>query len=191
MAKSNLAIALNNKGLALSKTPQEAIQYFEQASFVDPDNKTTEANLGGVIRLMSLNPQNFDDRVGLAESALKRNELAAALVEYKAALAIKEDTGIRQKMDSFPKPGDYAYLFFDPKSNWEESAIANHLDSGRKCLEAKQFRSAILELQFVLSVRSNNKQANALLDKAKDAFAQDQAVSERSTEDTTKKTDKN
>ncbi|MBX9668643.1 MAG: hypothetical protein K2X93_13540 [Candidatus Obscuribacterales bacterium] len=119
LAKSNLAIALNNKALNLSTTPKEAIRYCEQALFLDPQNKTTDANLCGLIRLMGFDPKNFDNRVVLAENALERKELAGALIEYTAALAIKDDDGIREKLDSFPKPGDYAYLFFNPKFNWD------------------------------------------------------------------------
>ncbi len=137
---------------------------------------------------MGFDPKNFDNRVVLAENAIERRELAAALIEYRAAVAIKDDDSIRQKLDSFPKPGDYAYLFFNPKSNWEETAVSVHLESGKKCLEEKQFKFAVQDLEFVEALRPANLEAKKLLDSAREALLQEQAVSDKKMENKLQKT---
>ncbi len=48
LAKDNLAITYNNKGLTLRNHPKEALKYFEMALAMNPENGTTRANLDGI-----------------------------------------------------------------------------------------------------------------------------------------------
>lgn len=98
LAKDNLAIAYNNYGLQLQSNPKEAIKQFHKALFFDPTNSTTNANLQGIIRYMGKDPGSFKDRVTLAGDARKASDFDGAIIEYKAALQLKDDGKIHMSL---------------------------------------------------------------------------------------------
>jgi Flp pilus assembly secretin CpaC len=97
-ARINLAIAYNNFGLTLQNKPAEAISYFHRAIYLDASNDTTKGNLEGIIRKLGKNPDSFNDRVALADDALLKNDTRGGIVEYEAALRLKEDQALRAKL---------------------------------------------------------------------------------------------
>ncbi len=99
MARSNLSIAYNNYGLSQQGNPSQAIKMFHKALILDAKNVTTQHNLEGIIRMMSRDPNNFKDRVDLGDAARKSgDDFAGAIVEYKAALALKDDAPTHEKL---------------------------------------------------------------------------------------------
>ncbi len=91
LARENLAIAYNNYGLQLQNNPKEAIKQFHKALFYNPSNATTNGNLDGIIRFLGKDPNSFKDRVALASEARKALDFEGAMIEYQAALRIKDD----------------------------------------------------------------------------------------------------
>ncbi len=87
MARSNLAIAINNKGLDVYEkgSAEGGLHLMETSYFNDPTNKTTRYNLEGIIRVLKLNPDSPLDRCGLSGKAILRGDNVAAWVELCAA----------------------------------------------------------------------------------------------------------
>lgn len=101
VAKKNLSVAHNNLAMhlaAVEHNPDKALNAFHQSVYLDPDNKTTEANFKTTIRMLGKNPDSFDDRLYLAECAKKNNDLVGELVEYQAALKIRQDSSLQGKI---------------------------------------------------------------------------------------------
>jgi Flp pilus assembly secretin CpaC len=97
-ARENLAITYNNFGLSLQKKPAEAICYFHHAVFLDATNLTTQENLAGIIRKLGKDPNSFSDRLDLGDEALRTQDTKGAIVEYEAALQLREDSAARDSL---------------------------------------------------------------------------------------------
>lgn len=104
--KKNLSIALNNYGLSMKSQPQKAIRVFHRAMVVDPQNPKARANLDALITIMGKNPSSFTDRQALGDAALKSGDRDGAKIEYMAALNIKNDPGIRAKLNTLMQGGN-------------------------------------------------------------------------------------
>ena len=98
LAKKNLAIAYNNYGLQVQKNPMQALKQFHKALELDPSNATTKSNVEGIIRYMNRDPNKFEDRVDLGNLSRKDGDFKGAIVEYRAALSIKPDAKIWEKL---------------------------------------------------------------------------------------------
>jgi len=87
MARENLAIAINNKGLDIyaKGSAEGCLHHMESSFFDDSKNKTTLHNLEGIIRVLKLNPDSPVDRAGLSGKALLRGDGKAAWIEFCAA----------------------------------------------------------------------------------------------------------
>ncbi len=107
LARENLGIACNNYALALSKTPKEGIKYVHSALIVDSDNKTTHENLDSFIQMLGKNPKSFEHRVQLGDVAQTSGDFAGALIEYEAALKIKDNSDVRKKLALVVVPADW------------------------------------------------------------------------------------
>ena len=131
-ASSNLGIAYNNYGLGLAqnKNYAEAIKYFHKAFYLDPTNLVTKKNLGIVISSLNRDPNSFQDRVDLGDDARKQvrspQDWAGPIVEYQAALLIKDDPGVREKLGdiySFIQKYDKAITEYQNGIRIKDSAI--------------------------------------------------------------------
>jgi len=60
----------------------------------------------GVIRELGKNPENFEDRVKLGDEARNCSDLRGALVEYRAALKLKDDNETYEKAGAVYKLPD-------------------------------------------------------------------------------------
>ena len=98
-AFSNIAIAYNNLGLSQRKNPPLAIRSFHKAWYLDPDNQVTVKNLNIMLRVAGRDVTNFDDRVALGDKAREERDIAGSIMEYKAALQIREDKNVRAKLE--------------------------------------------------------------------------------------------
>lgn len=96
-ARANLAIAHNNKALALSNR-ESALAEFHRSLFFDSGNSTTEANLNVVLKAMGRHPASFADRVELGDRAALHKDWISAVVEYRAALRLKDDSTVHTKL---------------------------------------------------------------------------------------------
>ncbi|MBY0552166.1 MAG: TonB family protein [Candidatus Obscuribacterales bacterium] len=98
LAQENLAIAYNNYGIQEARTPKKCLKFFHRAAWLKPDNPTTIKNLDATIKNLGVNPSSFDDRVQLAKNAERENDFAGAIVEYRAALNIREDANVKKRL---------------------------------------------------------------------------------------------
>jgi tetratricopeptide (TPR) repeat protein len=94
----NLGIAYNNFGLSLQNKPAEAIPYFHRAIYLDASNETTQENLNGLIRKLGKDPDSFSDRVALGDEATSHGDTKGSIIEYQAALKLKEEPSVRAKL---------------------------------------------------------------------------------------------
>ena len=120
LARDNLAITFNNKGLHDREHPRDALKLFHRAMLINQDNPTTRQNMEGIIRMMGLNPSDYHARISLAESALHTGEFIDAAVEYGEALRLHEDLDIRNKRDDLLDTLDDSCLFFRRKDDDSE-----------------------------------------------------------------------
>ncbi len=120
-ARENLGVACNNYALSLKKTPKEAIKYVHTALLVNSENKTTLENLDGFIKMLDCNPNSFDDRVKLGDTALSSNDFAGALIEYEAALKIKDSLDVRKKLATVKVPAEWQAIVDNKSKNETES----------------------------------------------------------------------
>ncbi len=118
LARDNLAIAHNNNGLQLKNNPKAAIKEFHQAIYLNPSNTTTQSNLAGIISMMGKNPKSFADRVQLGDEARHSGDMIGAIVEYSAALKIKDDRNLHLVL------GDLYRIQDDPDKAINEFKIA-------------------------------------------------------------------
>lgn len=108
IARKNLAVAQNNLGMEVAKRDRtRALLLFEKA-YLNSSSEEILSNINSIILSMKLDPNKFEHRVKLAESALKRGVLSGAIVEYKLALKIKKDKKIekrlRKLMEEYNRP---------------------------------------------------------------------------------------
>lgn len=96
----NLAIAHNNLGLSMQESPKEAIKQFHKAVYLDPDNQISVLNLDGVVNRLGRDPADFEHRVELGDYAKSVGDECGAIVEYRAALKIRENAEVRSQLDS-------------------------------------------------------------------------------------------
>lgn len=99
IALVNLGIAYNNFGLSLQNKPAEAIPYFHRALYLDASNQTTQENLNGLIRKLGKDPDSFSDRVALGDEATNRGDTKGSIIEYEAALKLKDEPEVRAKLN--------------------------------------------------------------------------------------------
>lgn len=107
-AASNLSVAFNNLGMQQSEagSHKDALKSFHQSAYVCPDNATTRGNIDKTITALGRNPEQFEDRLALADEANAAGDLAGVIVEYTAALKIREDAALRSKLDKAKRPAD-------------------------------------------------------------------------------------
>lgn len=139
LARDNMGIACNNKGLTLEGDPQQAIKWFERALFYSSTNKTTEANLDGIIHRLGLDPGSFDDRVKLGDQAFNEKRIYGAVVEYRAALNIKPDPDIGAKLAAALKEDFSPIAGAVPNSDPQKAAKIKEIET---LLDAQKWSDA-------------------------------------------------
>lgn len=98
LAKDNIAATHGQHAiqLRLEKKLAEAIVELHRAAYV---NSYWDTELRQTIRMIGKNPTSFSDRAALADEASGNGDYVGAVVEYRAALALKEDALVRKKLN--------------------------------------------------------------------------------------------
>lgn len=99
-AFQNLAIAYNNLGMEQRTQPELSLKQFRNSLYLDPTNQVTIKNFKIMMRMAGRDPNSFSDRVELGDIAFGQNDIAGSIVEYEAALKIKDDETVRQKLEA-------------------------------------------------------------------------------------------
>jgi tetratricopeptide (TPR) repeat protein len=99
-ARRNLSIAHSNFALYLDSHHKraEAIDQLHQALFADPNNGVASDNLSGIIEHTGKNPHSFEDRLTMGDKANACGDFVGAIIEYKAALKIKDNRSLHKKI---------------------------------------------------------------------------------------------
>jgi tetratricopeptide (TPR) repeat protein len=120
-ARENLVIAHSNYGLYLKdKDKLKALKEFHYAQYLDQDQKSTvTANLRGMIKVIGKDPDNFIDRIRLGDQAKLQGFPIGAVVEYRAALKLKDDPQVHKKLGNV-----YRLLNQNEKAAAEDEAAA-------------------------------------------------------------------
>ncbi|CAN5211449.1 hypothetical protein BH11CYA1_BH11CYA1_48580 [soil metagenome] len=106
LAAENLATAdfYFGKQLASRGIHAEALKHLHRSLFYLTDRNalisrnSVEDALNSVITKLGKNPTSFDDRVSLGDDARKSSDWIGALVEYKHALSIRNDSAVKEKL---------------------------------------------------------------------------------------------
>ncbi len=102
LVRVNLGRAYNNFGLFLGareKKWSESLKQLHHAAYLEPGNVTTVQDLDGVINCgFGMNPKSFVSRTKLGDQARTNNDLFGAVVEYRAALKLKNTAPIHKKL---------------------------------------------------------------------------------------------
>jgi tetratricopeptide (TPR) repeat protein len=100
LARKNLAIAHNNFAmyLMLKRRFNDALKQFELSLYLDPSNRTTEGNMDRSLPKMGKHPNSFLDRVDLGNKAKDEKDWPAAVVEYGAALKLRNDRNVHKQL---------------------------------------------------------------------------------------------
>ncbi|MFN8656537.1 MAG: hypothetical protein U0105_09380 [Candidatus Obscuribacterales bacterium] len=98
LVRTNLAIAHNNLGLQMQKTPIEASIQMRESLFYAPQNATTQGNYNTILQMCGINPKSFNQRVELGDIAFQERNYHAAFADYLAAAEIKDDPTLHEKL---------------------------------------------------------------------------------------------
>ena len=103
LAKKNLAVAANNLAIADGTSDEKGLALLHLSLYWDPQNKAGRENLNSRLRSAGKDPFSQPARLALAEQYLAAGKRKAAIVEYREALAIKENPVIREKLNGLTK----------------------------------------------------------------------------------------
>lgn len=99
------ALANAYAGLAIENWhhPEFALCLLHRSYFTDAQ-ESTYRSIEMLMRNMNLDPKKFEDRVQLAEYALKNSDSFGAIFEYKEALKIKSSPEVQDKLKAIKHP---------------------------------------------------------------------------------------
>jgi len=98
LARENLGIAFNNRGLSERKDYQAALKDFHRAVLINPDDATVEKNVEMILASKGISSNNFDALKEKADEAFNKKDYVGALVEYRRALKIKDDMNAQARI---------------------------------------------------------------------------------------------
>lgn len=139
LARENMGIACNNKGLTLKAEPAKALVWFEKSLFYGPNNSTTRQNMEGIMRMMGLDARSFDDQVKLGNQAFAEKRVEGAVVHYRAALDIKSDDEVAAKLAAALKDDFSPKTAATPNSNALKAAKIKQVEG---LLDGEKWREA-------------------------------------------------
>jgi TonB family protein len=98
LARQNLAIAQDTWGQQLKAKPEEALTHYHKALLLDFNDESIKKDTDAAIKLLGLDPNQFKDRVSIADNAAKGGDFTGAAAEYLVALALKDTPDIQKKL---------------------------------------------------------------------------------------------
>lgn len=122
LAKDNMVITYREYGrdLSMQHKFQEALAEFHQAAYLS-DWPNTNQFIDEAIEKLGKNPNSFADRIEFAEQASKNGDYIGAVVEYHAALKLKNDNEVHKRLsDAYDKLG-------------EKDKAASELEAAKQC----------------------------------------------------------
>jgi len=100
IALDNLIIAYNYYGLSLKQKPEQALDQLHAAMVLELENSVSKQNADQMLKLMHYHPNDYHERIKLAESYYKKADYVGAVAEYYAAWCLHPDPMIREKIHS-------------------------------------------------------------------------------------------
>ncbi len=130
LAKENMAIAYNNYGIKESEKPEKCLKLFHMAAWLQPENKTTVENIDQTVKKLGKDPKSFVDRIVLADKAQTEGDFAGAIVEYKAALSLRDDADAKKKLALVTIPDDWKKWLSDENKKEDGKSANADIDFG-------------------------------------------------------------
>lgn len=154
LGRQNLAIAYNSWAMKLQDDPRAALTKVRRAVLTDSSSKEARQNLDYLYKKLNLDPNKFADRVSQGDFARKEGDFAGAIFEYEAALAIKNDSFVREKLGAIylvqGKP-DEAISQLKESISLTDTASAE-LELGRAYLSKSNLNDAVVALNRALKL---------------------------------------
>lgn len=98
-AKENIAVALNNLGIADGTDPNKAVEYFRRALYYNPGADYVRGNLNSYLQSKGIDPKSATERAKLGDQFAAKHENIFGFVEYGESLRIKDDPAVKAKRD--------------------------------------------------------------------------------------------
>ena len=175
LVRQNLSIAHNNYGkyLALRTDYDKALKEFRLAIYYDPENKTADSNLDGLLRERGVKANDPQTRAQIGDKLRADANFELALIEYKKALGLSQT----QDPNVLINIGDIYYILY-LRDGQKTNDIYKALDSYKKSLEIKETAKAhikvgdgLLALRDVVAAIDHYKKALQLEPNSQDALA--------------------
>jgi TonB family protein len=100
IALDNLIISYNFYGVSLKQKPAQALEQLHIAMLLDLENSVTKQNIDQMLRLMHHHPNDYRERIKIAESCYKQEDYIGAATEYYASWCLHPDLALREKVDA-------------------------------------------------------------------------------------------
>lgn len=104
LARDNLAITYNNRGIK-SDNDRDSLKYFHLSIWLsNGKNASTETNLSVVRGRLYKDTKSFEGIVNIARDCLKHDDKVGAIWEYKRALELKKDDAVAAELNKIQLP---------------------------------------------------------------------------------------
>ncbi|CAN5610735.1 hypothetical protein BH10CYA1_BH10CYA1_12450 [soil metagenome] len=116
MARNNLGMVFNNRGIKEKTNKVKALLDFHRAQLLRTDDTASERNISTSIKTIIKGRDSYSLRKELADSLAARHDDVGAICEYRRALEIKDDPKIREPLQAItdrvmsPSYNDNAFL---------------------------------------------------------------------------------
>lgn len=100
LARNNLAIVFNNKGIAEKEKHSLALADFHLSLLLKPGDRATEKNVETLLQKSGKLRDSYAMRRDLADTLASKEDYAGAIAEYRRALKIKDDPKIEEKLSA-------------------------------------------------------------------------------------------
>ena len=94
-----LAICYCQLSRNVRDNPKEQMKFLHQGLYYRSDLDDSQKDLDDAITQLGKNPKSVNESVALGDEAQAAGDEMGAAVEYQAALKIKDDPSIRQKLE--------------------------------------------------------------------------------------------
>jgi tetratricopeptide (TPR) repeat protein len=101
LARNNIIVMHGQHGLQLrleGKKEESLREYHQGLYMADSQDHFLDEGSSITIQRMGKNPKSYADRVNLAEQARAKDDYIGAVVEYRAALELKNDAEVHKKL---------------------------------------------------------------------------------------------
>ncbi|HEY9676563.1 MAG TPA: tetratricopeptide repeat protein [Drouetiella sp.] len=98
LARNNLGMVFNNRGIKERSDKNNALLDFHRALLLRTDDTASEANIATSIKSLIKGRDSYELRKNLADSLAAKHDDVGAIAEYRRALEIKDDPKIREPL---------------------------------------------------------------------------------------------